>query len=171
MAKNIKQKQDELSDEEVEETTSSDDIEEIKKKAQEYLEGWKRAQADYQNLQRETYKRIEGVREIILHEYISEMLPVYTCLESAMSFIPEDQKKVDWVRGVFLIRDKMKSSLALLGLSEIDCLNKPFDPKECEAIGEEESTECEPNIVIKILSPGFKLKDKVVVPAKVIVSK
>ena len=66
------------------------EIEEVKKQAEEYLAGWKRAKADYINLQRETEQKISSAGEYIKASILIDILPVYDNLKSALAHLEAD---------------------------------------------------------------------------------
>jgi len=146
-------------------------ISELEIKAEEYLNGWKRAQADYQNLVKDTDKKVAQLREFCIINHICEILPILEHFQTAVSHIPEESKNLDWVRGFVLIKNEMEAILAKLEVKRIDVVGLPFDPIVCEAVSQEESEGAPPNTVIKEVSAGYKKGDKVIVPARVVVSK
>ena len=73
--------------------------------------------------------------------------------------------------GVVMIQQQLKAALAETGLEEIDAAGKPFDPNLHEAISEQESAEVAEGDVLQQLRKGYKLKDRLVRPATVIVAK
>ncbi len=138
-------------------------------KEQEYLEGWKRSQADYQNLQKETQKKLASIEKHCKQEIIEQLLPILNHFEQAAEFVSEEQKQADWVKGLFLVQSQLKELLTKWGVEEIEVLGKPFDPHTSEAIGQGKGDQ-ESGVVIKVCSPGYKVGSRVIVPAKVIVN-
>ena len=67
-------------------------------------------------------------------------------------------------------RDQIKSTLEKLNITTIESLNQPFNPDLHQAIGQEKKENTESNTVIKEVQKGFKLHDKIIRPAMVIVS-
>jgi len=70
-----------------------------------------------------------------------------------------------------MIQQQLKNVLVESGLEEIDALGKPFDPNLHEAISEQESAEVPDGNVLQQLRKGYKLKDRLLRPATVIVAK
>ena len=62
-------------------------------------------------------------------------------------------------------------TLTRFGCTQIEAAGKPFDPNFHEAVSQEESTDHEPNIVLRELQKGYLLKERLLRPAMVIVSK
>lgn len=121
----------------------------------------KRALADYQNLERrieEERRMLSALSSVIL---IEKFLPVLDNLESAQNHLNDS--------GLDLVIRQFKDVLTSEGLEEIEALGQDFDPNLHEAI---ETTEGEEeNKVTKVLTKGYKINEKVIRPAKVIVIK
>mgnify|MGYP000188546037 CR=1 FL=1 len=74
--------------------------------------------------------------------------------------------RLTWVDGIRLIERKLRTSLEVQGLSPIKALGEPFDPKFHEAAMHSKGKE---GIVIEELQKGYKLHDRVIRPAMVVV--
>ena len=70
-----------------------------------------------------------------------------------------------------MVFKQLQDFLASCGVETIDATGQPFDPKLHEAIAQEESKEFAEGIVIRQLRKGYKLKDRLIRPANVVVSK
>jgi len=170
-------------DEDLEQEVDAQPISEtdtLKMQVDEYKIGWQRANADYQNLLKQTQeKRAELVR-MSEWQIIEEFLPVYSYFKKAMDAkvqvdtvtdIEELKKQVtNWETGVSYILKQFVSVLENHGVIEIKTVGEHFSTEKHEALKEEESNE-EEGIVIKEVAPGYELQGKVIIPAKVIVSK
>jgi molecular chaperone GrpE len=135
--------------------------EELQKQILELTLNWKRALADYQNLEKRTNEE-----KLILGKFanallIEKLLPVLDTLEKAATHTRDD--------GVTLALRQLKQVLADSGLREIETIRKPFDPNTSECIevvkGDKEG------IVTEVILTGYYLYDKVLRPAKVKVTK
>ena len=145
-------------------------LSELETKCQEYLNGWKRAQADYENLKKETDKKVRDLVEYSQANMILEILPVYDHFKLALRHIPDNQRKEEWVKGILYIKKQFKDFLKSLDIVEIKTVGEEFNPELHEAVAREESKEAD-NQIIKEVKPGYKIKDQVLQPAQVIVSK
>ncbi len=137
-------------------------------KAEEYLNGWKRAQADYQNREKEIGKEREVLRGFFEESLILEFLPVLDNLKSAISTIghPTSNSCNDGlIKGILQVAKLAEDILKKFGVEKIDVLDKDFDPAVCEAA----EKEGEGNKVIKVVADGYKKGDRVIRPARVIV--
>jgi len=139
---------------------------EEKKKAEEYLANWQRAQADFINYKRRTEQERQDFNSFANANLLCGILPVLDDLERALNAIPEEFSGDDWVEGVRLVERKFKTVLEGQGVKPICALNEPFDPKLHEALRQEKGKE---GIVIAELQKGYTLHDKLLRPARVVV--
>jgi len=142
---------------------------ELADKCREYLAGWQRAKADYQNLKKETDKKVRELVEYAAADIILEALAVYSHFQLALAHQPqiEDAK---WLEGLEHIKKEFAQFLAKFEVEEIKTAGEAFDPKLHEAVGSEAFGGPE-NHILKETRPGFKLKGRVIQPAQVIISK
>lgn len=155
-------------------------------KADEYLNGWKRAQADYQNREKEIGKEREVLRGFFEESIISEFLPVLDNLKKATEECAElSSAHNQWVRGIEQVAKQFEDILKKFGVERIDVLDKGFDPAVAEALDRSlasssakatddgEATDGtenrDGNKVIKVVAEGYKKGERVIRPARVIV--
>jgi len=143
-------------------------LEEEKAKAERYLKNWQRAEADFDNYR----KRVEQERSerdrfanMVL---ILNLLPVLDDLERAFNSLSAKLAQLTWIEGIRLIYHKLQATLEARGLSEIKTVGESFDPTVHEAVSQGEGEEGK---VIEELQKGYKLHDRVVRPALVVVGK
>ena len=139
---------------------------EEKQKAENYLANWQRAQADFINYRRRSEQEKEEISKFANSVLMLSLLPILDDLERALTSIPSNLAKLSWVDGVRLIERKLQASLEAQGLSPIKALGEPFDPKFHEAAMHGKGKE---GIVIAELQKGYKLHDRVIRPAMVVV--
>lgn len=148
-----------------------EDLIKEQERSAELLAGWQRAKADYANLKKEESKRLQETVEWANAALMAEILPVYNHFKLALQHIPEDQKKEAWVQGVILIQKQFVDFLNKYGISEIKTVGEKFDPNLHEALAHEEKEGFEADKIFEEISPGYLLGDKVLMPAKVKVTK
>jgi len=135
------------------------------------LAGWKRALADYENLKKQIVKEKEAFAKFANLNLIVQLIPVYENLKIALEHAPKND---DWGTGVEHIKNSFKKVLEENSVQEIvpEVGNK-FDVETMEAVEDEEKRnkkkEIKENKISKVISAGYKLHDKVFIPAKVIV--
>ena len=144
-----------------------EEIENLKREKDEYLNGWKRAKADFINYQKDEVKREEEVIKFSNEFFIKELLPVLDSLELSLSMIGEDSTAK---KGVEMIYAKLERILNRHGLELIKCLGEKFDTNFHEAL-EEVVSEKESGTIVEELEKGWKLHGKVIRPSRVKVAK
>lgn len=146
------------------------ELELCRKKSEEYLNGWKRAKADYINFKKETEKKNLELVQFATAGLILELLPIIDDIKQAVNHISQENKDKDWVIGFLNIKKKFDNLLKSIEITEIKTVGEKFDPMLHEAVAKEKSEGREAGIIIKEVSGGYKMQDKVIRPAKVIVS-
>jgi len=141
---------------------------EEKEKAERYLANWQRAQADFVNYKRRVEQEKRETVEFANSGLILALLAVADDFDRAFASLPSRLSKSSWVEGIKLVYSKFRSILAAQGLTEIDAKGKPFDPHLHEAVSSQDGDE---DMVIEEIQRGYKLKDRVLRPSKVIVGK
>ena len=151
----------------------AEDIEAVKQalvaeqtKSEANLAGWQRAQADFINYKRRQEQEREDLIKLANTTLMRSILPVLDDLERALDAIPPRLAKHGWVNGIRLIDRKLRTSLELQGLTPIQALGEPFDPNFHEAARQDSGDE---GMVIAEIEKGYKLHDRVIRPAKVVV--
>ncbi len=156
------------------ETVEVEDIEglkqalaEEKKKAEDYLANWQRAQADFINYKRRTEQERQDFSRFANANLILSLLPVLDDLERALGSVPPTKlAQNSWLDGIKLIDHKLRTSLEAQGLKPIKSLGEPFDPNFHEAVRQDKGKE---GIVVEEFQKGYMLGDRVLRPAKVVV--
>lgn len=150
------------------EPKSLSELELTKKKMDEYLDGWKRAKADYINLKRENEKKQVEIIQFANAALILELLPIYDNLKLALNHLPDDRKDMkEWVKGMEQIKKQFAALLKNLSIEEIKTVGEKFDPELHEAVGREKVEGTESETIIEEIKGGYKLYEKVLEPAKV----
>jgi molecular chaperone GrpE len=137
------------------------EIEKIKEERDEYLEGWKRAKADFLNYKKDEGERMRAVAEYAERELLHKVFPILDNLERAVKEIPD--------KGIAQILAQWKDFLKSQGIEEIETAGKPFNPEVHEAVGEVNGEES--GVVAEEVEKGYTLNDKLLRPAKVKVIK
>lgn len=140
------------------------ELEEAQKKAQNFEDIAKRAQADLQNFRRRSEQEKADFVRFAKMEFILQLLPIVDNFARAAEHTPEDLKTHDWVKGISAIEKQFEGMIAALGLEKIKTVGEKFNPHFHEAVAEGQG---EKDTVIEELEKGYILNDKVVRPAKV----
>lgn len=130
-----------------------------------------RSKADFQNLQRTSaVERTDAIRYANA-ELMKLLVRVVDDFERSLAAASKPDNLQAVVEGVRLVYENLSKALADHGLEPIDALHRPFDPKVHEALLHQPSEEHPPGTVIEQIAKGYRLRDRVIRPAKVIVAK
>lgn len=146
-------------------------LEDATRKNEEYLGLLQRLQADFQNYRKRIEQEREEQTKSIKANVIVKILPVLDDFERALDEMPEKAKQEDWVQGILLIERKLRGVLQNEGVTKVDAKGKEFNPWEHEAVMHRESSDKESGDVVEVFREGYKLDDKIIRPAQVIVGK
>lgn len=144
------------------------ELEECRKKAEEYLNGWKRTQADFVNFKK---RQEESLKEWIVFSkagLITELLPILDSFDNALKNKPAspDEENKKWVEGISKIFDQLLKILKEAGLEEITAKDAKLDTQVHEAIDAVPS-EKEEGTITEEVQKGYKISGKVIRTAKV----
>lgn len=145
------------------------ELDKVLKENEELTTRFQRLQADFVNYKKRVEKEKEGLISYGVESLVVEILPILDNFERALE--TEQDKDDQFFKGIQMIHDGLIQVLKRNNIHEMDSLNKPFNPDIHHAVGMEESEEVDKDTVVRILQKGYIIKDKVVRPAMVMVSK
>ncbi|TSA44892.1 nucleotide exchange factor GrpE [bacterium] len=146
------------------------ELDEFKKKADDYLNSWKRTAADFENYKKRREKEDRELLQFAQEVTVVKMLPTLESLEQALKLAPRDEEYQKWSEGVLKIVQQLEKVLLEMGVEKIKTVGEKFDPGQHEAV-ETIKSEKEPGIIIEEIQTGYLLNGKVIRPAKVRVAK
>ena len=146
------------------------DLEEAHKEASQNLDMAQRAQAELANFRRRTDEERISTSKFSNSRLLSKLLPVQEELDLAISHAGETGPNESWLEGVKLIQRKLLSLLESEGVAPIESMGVTFNPLEHEALGTEVTSDHSPGSIIQVLRRGYRLHDRVIQPAQVIVA-
>ncbi len=127
-----------------------------------------RASADLENYRRRAKRDLDDAKAEARTRVLKEMLPVLDNLERAVAAGTGDASAV--LEGVRLVLRQFATAFERLDVTPVDAEGKPFDPNLHEAIGQQES-DAAPGTVVSVLQRGYKIGDRLLRPALVVVAK
>ncbi|HTY85997.1 MAG TPA: nucleotide exchange factor GrpE [Candidatus Acidoferrum sp.] len=153
-------------------------LEELKARATKADEHWDRllrTTADLENFKkRAARERLEAAQSAAA-ALLQRLLPVldhFEMAQSAAQTTGAPPANLESLRaGIAMIQQQLKSILAETGLEEIDASGKPFDPKLHEAVSQMATADAPEGQVVQQLRKGYRLRDRLLRPAAVIVAK
>jgi molecular chaperone GrpE len=136
-------------------------------KAEEHLNDLKRLAAEFENYKKRTAREQTALSARASERLVKELLPIVDDLERALE-AAEEHEEAKLEEGVRLVHRQLASALEREGLAEIET-NGKFDPHVHEALLSQPS-EADEGSVIEVLQKGYRLGDRVLRPARVVVA-
>ncbi len=146
-------------------------LEDCRKKSDEYLAGWQRSRADFLNYKKEEIERIGDILKYANLNLILKILPILDNFELAEKNLSENLKDDKNVKGLLQIKTQILDFLKNDEIEEIKAVGEKFDPNLHEAIEEVEREGEETGIILEEFQKGYTLHSRVIRPARVKVVK
>lgn len=127
-----------------------------------------RQMAEFDNFRKRTAKEKGELYDDATIKCVSQIVAVIDNFERALTTPCEGNE--EFKKGVQMIFDQLMQTLSGMGVEEIDALGKPFDPELHNAVSRTEDENFDENTVCQVYQKGFKLKDKVIRHAMVVVA-
>jgi molecular chaperone GrpE len=148
----------------------SGDLAAITAERDKYLELARRTRADFENYQTRVRRDMESERRYAATSLIADLLPVIDNLERALESAKKANEAATIVEGIEIVRRQFSDTLAKNGVVAIKPQHEPFDPNLHQAVMQQPSADHPPMTVLYTVETGYKMHDRVIRPAKVIVS-
>ncbi len=132
-----------------------------------------RLQADFDNFRRRALKEREEAHQYGHENLVKDLLATVDNLDRAI----EHARRSDggdfesMLQGVELVQRELLGALANHSVSEIEVADAVFDPNVHEAVAQKEDDSVPANTVIEVFQKGYRLRDRLLRPARVVVSK
>ena len=137
------------------------------KENNEYLEMAQRLQAEFDNYRKRSADIVKNARIEGIAECASKVLPALDAFEKAKAIITDEKV----LQGVEMIESGLKQSLRTLEIEEIEVLGLPLDPNNANVVAVICDNSLEDGVVAQVYQAGYKLKDRVLRYAQVVVNK
>jgi molecular chaperone GrpE len=145
-------------------------LEDARSKADEYQEQLVRLQAEMDNLRKRTAREIDQARKFALEGFARELLNVADSMQLGLQAAGEDAEVAALREGVELTLKQLMDVFARFEVREIEAEGQRFDPDQHEALSMVPSPEHEPNTVMMVVQKGYLLNERLLRPARVVVS-
>ncbi|MGD9091774.1 MAG: nucleotide exchange factor GrpE [Anaerolineales bacterium] len=149
----------------------SAELDEWKGKAEEYLDGWQRARAEFANYKKRVERDQAQVYQNASGSVIKRYLDVLDDLELALKERPLESDGASWADGIELIYRKFISALEAEGVQAMEAQGQLFDPNLHEAVTNEDNPDFESGQIIEVVKQGYLIGDRVLRPAVVRVAR
>ncbi|SIN77472.1 molecular chaperone GrpE [Sulfurivirga caldicuralii] len=147
-------------------------LQEAKQQAADHWEQLLRVKADMENLRRRTRIDVENAHKFALEKFVNALLPVVDSLEMGIQAAHNENATIDSLReGMEMTLKLLLDTMAEFGVERINPEGEAFDPQKHEAMTMVPVADKEPNTVIEVVQKGYSLNDRLVRPARVVVSK
>lgn len=146
------------------------ELEEVKAKEAEYLDGWQRARAELSNARKRFQREQEQTYANARGDVLGRLLPIVDDFERAFETLPDNLSNLTWIEGVRLVQRKFQVLLEQEGVAPIEAVGEEFDPFLHQAITHEPSEEVPEGYIIGEIQRGYKVGERVLRPSVVRVS-
>jgi len=156
---------------------SAEQLEELRKRAAKADEHWDRllrTTADFDNYKKRAAREKQDTAKFANESLLQKLIPVLDSFDMALaaaSQAAQAQAVESLQAGITMVHQQLKSALAEAGLEEVDASAKTFDPNLHEAVSQRETAEAPEGQVVQQLRKGYKLRDRLLRPATVIIAK
>lgn len=168
-AQNTSEPVETISDEEI--YRLAQELQDWQAKAEEYLDGWQRARAEFANYKKRTEREQSQVYQNAAASIFKRLLDVLDDLDRALQNRPTDGEGAAWAVGIDLVYRKFNSILEAEGVTRIQAEGTLFDPNLHEGISQEDNDQYESGQIIAVVKNGYWIGDKVLRPATVRVAR
>lgn len=129
-----------------------------------------RMAAEMDNFKKRLLREHDDKKKEAAKKVLEDILPALDNLDLAIQYGSKHEACADMMLGIEMTRKQLLEALAKNGLTAVGAPGEQFDPAIHEAVGMEANPEYEKGAVTKILQNGYKLNDKLLRPAKVMVN-
>ncbi|HWW02869.1 MAG TPA: nucleotide exchange factor GrpE [Candidatus Acidoferrum sp.] len=155
---------------------TAEQLEELKQRATKADENWERlvrTTADFDNYKKRAAREKQEAIKFANESLLEKLIPVLDTFDMALAATQNgDTKSVQSLQtGIGMVHQQLKGLLTDAGLETVDATGKPFDPNLHEAVAQKETTEAPEGQVIQQMRKGYKLRDRLLRPATVVVAK
>ena len=151
--------------------TIQQELDEKTKKLETYENTLKRLQAEFENYRKRTEKEKIDSIAYANEKIIVSLLDILDNFERAINEMKKTNETEKLKTGVELIFKQLYNLLKTQGVEKIEAIEQQFDPKKHEALMQIVSDNHKEDTVIQVMQKGYMIKDKVIRPTKVAVSK
>jgi molecular chaperone GrpE len=157
-------------------TAAGPELDELKARAAKADENWDRllrTTADFENFKKRAAREKQDAIRFANEGLIERLVPILDNFDMALAAAQTSNGEAaqSLQTGIAMIHQQLKQTLADAGLEEINAAGQKFDPNWHEAISQQETNELPEGHVIQQVRKGYKLRDRLLRPASVVVSK
>jgi molecular chaperone GrpE len=143
---------------------------EVQAETEDWHDRYLRLGAEFDNFRKRSAREFGNLVISAERDLIADLTEVLDNFERALKADHKGESVDEFARGVALIRDQLWDVLGRRGLKQMDVLGTPFDPEAHDALMKMPSDEYDEGVIAQVVAPGYRLGEKVLRHAKVIVS-
>ena len=136
-----------------------------------HREAMLRMQAEMDNLRKRLIRDLEKSRRFALEDIMKDLLQVRDSLERGLDMAGPTSTVESLIEGKALTLKMLNKVMSDHGLEVIDPAGQPFDPEFHQAMTLQPAADQDENTVLEVLQKGYKLHDRLIRPAMVVVSR
>jgi molecular chaperone GrpE len=136
----------------------------------EHLASLQRTAADFANFRRRTAEDREREFGLASESLLRKVLVVADDFDRALETMPAELRGIGWMEGIVLLDRKLRQLLESEGVTPIESIGRPFDPREHEAVASVPAPHLPDGEVVAEIQRGYRVRDRVLRPAKVAVA-
>lgn len=126
--------------------------------------------AEFDNFRKNSIKERSDLLKYGSERFVRELLDVLDTFEMALATEVNPENFSSFVKGVELTANNLQSLLQKFNVEAVNPKGLPFDPQMHEALGQEPSSEVEPGTITQVFKKAYKMHDKLIRPAQVVVA-
>lgn len=153
------------------EETEEQDAEKLATELADLNQRFLRVAADFENYKRRTMQEKEDLIKYSNAKIMGELLPILDAFQIALKNPGECQEAQNVIKGVEMLYRQLMQALEQAGMTKIETVGQPFDPKLHEAIMQVDDDSVPEDTVVEELRAGYMLNERVIRPSMVKVSK
>jgi len=152
-------------------TLMKEDLEKKESQIKELRNDYLRALAEWDNYRKRMENEFNEFKKYAKVDFLEKMIPVLDNFDRALAGAESNPDFESFFKGIQIIERQLRDVLKSIGLVEYSGLGEQFDPSLHEAVGVVATNDHPENTIIEEISKGYKIGDRVIKPAKVLVSK
>lgn len=160
-----------------ENSATSEEVAELRKQLQQAQEAAEKAKndflylrAEFENYKKHAIRERSEAQKYGAERLLNEVLGVLDNFDRALSFKITPDNQATYVQGVEMTATELRTLLTRNGISEVPCEGMPFDPLMHEALSAEASSTIPSGHIVRVFKKAYKLHDKLIRPAQVVVA-
>jgi molecular chaperone GrpE len=143
---------------------------ELEAEVQAAKDKWLRAVADLENFKKRVKREVDEASMSAVQRLLPSFLPTMDNLERALEAAGPSSSVEQVVKGIQMVRDEFGNALRKHGIEAVPSVGVPFDPAIHDALQQIDSPDHAPGIVIREFEKGYRMGERLIRPARVVIA-